>query len=97
MLITKFFVNKNEIGEIHVQRVAGEPGDEGFCEYRIRKPKGYASIPIMHKYESGALKLMELVLRILNNRDYNFPQVSPWSDTMIKVLSGEYFEENKGE
>jgi len=66
MLVIKLYVNRDEIDEIHVQRVSGDIG--GWCQYAVRKPE----IPgtVLHHYDSGAVALAAVVLNALAEAGY---------------------------
>jgi len=66
MLIIKLLINRDQIDEIHVQRVSGDIG--GWCQYAVRKPQ----IPgtVLHHYDSGAVALAATVLGALADAGY---------------------------
>lgn len=60
MLIIRVYVNDEEIDQIHIQR--GKPGPPGTFNYHIRKPAGYADVPIPHRYRDGYIPLLRKAL-----------------------------------
>jgi len=64
MLIAKIYVNYDQIDEIWIHN-KGECEPEGYCEYRIEKPRGWNNWPITHERKLGYMPLLQEALTIL--------------------------------
>ena len=66
MLVIKAYINEEQIDEIHIQNVGGNPN--GLSEYAVRKPEMQGIIK--HHRPSGWVALAAAVLGILADNGY---------------------------
>ena len=65
MLIAKFYINKDQIDEVHIKNVGPIPPSNTYYRYKIRKPEGFDHLEVYHKRDSGYRPLIVQVLSLL--------------------------------
>jgi hypothetical protein len=69
VLVISAYVDYENIGQIHVQRLEKRSKRRKIYTYKVVYPRGYKDVIIKHRYDDGWMILTKKVLTVITRRD----------------------------